>query len=98
MQLNQQFLDFLQKTPGMLEKFMSVMSEFLKIQGQVNIPDAPDADPVHPIIGDDPVMNLPNISNAELDALAQDMATAEVKEKFYQFVKGFIMGAMMRGA
>lgn len=92
--MNQQFLDILSNTPSLLAKMIDVANEWYKIQGELPATH-PDPDgPTEFHAGDTHALRTTGIDSAEIDAIMQGYATAIVKEKAVQYVRGFISGVM----
>lgn len=98
--LNQTFLNWLKATPAALGKFIQIIKEFYAIQGETVHPNPPPGTvpggPVYvrPGEGPPPLLTVP-LTSEELDAMMEDRADAQVKEKALEFIKGFITGLMM---
>ncbi len=94
MQLDPRFVGFLEDTPAALAKFLDVLNEFHKLQGEIKeVPQSTEG-PKRFRIGGTVEVTVDPISSEELDAISQGMAEAVVKEKAIQWVKGFVAGAM----
>lgn len=98
----QQFFDWLKATPAALAKFIDLIKEFYNIQGEVTMPN-----PSQPPVPGGPMYVRPDqppalltvpITPEELDAMMEDRADAQVKEKALEFVKGFIAGLLVSAA
>jgi len=89
------FLDFLGKTPDALVKFLDIINEFYKIQGEPPIIKNNAEGPKEWKAGETPELSTVGLSHDDLDALAKGYAEAIKKEKAIEFIKGFITGIMM---
>jgi hypothetical protein len=96
------FLDWLKQRPAELAKLLAIVVEFYRIQGQVVTPNPPPA-----TVPDGPMYVRPNqppalltvpISPEELDAMMEDRADAQVKERAITFLKGFLTGLLVAAA
>jgi len=95
--INDAFMDFLNSTPGMLEKFFDVLKEFAKIQTnpKVSGPQSGGGPPEDLTIGGTPAITTVELSHQELDELSQGMGEAQKREKAIEWAKGFITGLMV---
>lgn len=92
--MNATFLKFLENTPSALVKMVDIASEWYKIQQELP-QERPDTDgPVEFHAGEIHALRTTGIAVEELDEIAKGYATAIVKEKAMQYVKGFIAGVM----
>lgn len=97
MELNKEFLEFLEGTPEAFKKFLDIIEEWRKAQLQppasVEEADGPREwtfDEEHPLTTE-------GISLADIEAIEKGYAVATVKEKAMEYVKGFIAGVMLAG-
>lgn len=93
--MNQQFVDFLNNTPEMLSEFLKIINEFYKIQNEVPQPVKQEEGPKEWKSGETHDLTTVGISNEDLDAISKGYAEAIVKEKAIEYVKGFITGVMI---
>jgi len=96
-QVNEAFLKFLNDVPEALAKFVDIVNEFRKIQGETNIPVSTGMSdgPLKQRPGDTVNVDVIPITDAQLQALRAGMADAQVKETMIACVKAFITGAMI---
>lgn len=89
------FMEFLKNTPEALAKFVSILKEFYELQGQTVRPVSPPR-PEGPLYvrPDEPLPPLVTVplTREELDAMMEDRADAQVKEKALEWAKGFLTG------
>lgn len=94
------FWDWLKKTPEFLAKFVDIVNEFAKLQGE-DIPLPPagpnDGPPARREVGDSVNITTAPITDAQLKALSDGFADQIVKDKAIEYVKGFITGLTMGG-
>ncbi len=95
--LNKDFLKFLSENGAAFKKFVDIVNEWRKMQGQapavVGNPNAPRSW----VAGETHDLTAAGISLADLDAMEKGYAEAIVKEKAIQYIKGFIAGVMLVG-
>ena len=92
------FWEWLGQTEEALKKFVDIVNEFLKLQGEdvVLPPAAPsDGPPKRREIGQPVQLTTEPLTDEQLKALSDGFADAIVKDKALEFVKGFIAGLMV---
>jgi len=94
-QLNQQFLDWLNNTPEMLSKYLEIAKEWYAIQGEMPNVSATGDGPREFVIGGHVGVEVDGISHKDLDAIKQGYAEAQVKEKALEYIKGFVMAVSL---
>lgn len=94
--INQQFLDFLKQTPEALKDFVGLAKKFMEVHGEIPPPqpESPDRGPREWNVGEVHELRTTGISDAELAALSEAEADADVVEKAQAFAEGFIKGVM----
>ncbi len=94
--LNAQFQQWLLATPQALDKFIEMIKLWYANQGKLP-PETPGSGPKEFSPGEEQPITTIAISDADLDAIYHGYATAIVKEKLIEFIKGFISGVMFAG-
>lgn len=94
-QPNAKFLEFLENTPEALAKFVSIVNEWYKLQGEAPKPVREEEGPREWKAGEEHELTTKGISHEDLDALSKGFAEAVVKEKAIAYIKGFIAGIML---
>lgn len=94
MEINNNFADFISKTPELLRKFLEIASAWYKMQGNVSVPSSTETGPHVWHAGDVPVLTTAPLDHSQIDFIVEKYAEAEVKEKAIAYIKGFIAGVM----
>jgi len=96
-EIDKAFIEFLENTPKVLVEFLDIIEEFIKIQGEVKLPETSSADegPRRQRPGDTVVMDVEPITSDMLAAIREGMATAQVKEDAINYVKAFLTGVLV---
>jgi hypothetical protein len=97
---NDAFWDWLKQREEDLQYVMKVIAEFAKAQGEdVELPGPTDADapPERREIGDRVGITVKPLSHADLRALSDGIADQIVKDKAWEWLKGFITGVTIGG-
>jgi len=94
-QFNEQFLEWLSGTPEMLARFLEVAKAWAENQGKV--PEIPQSDtgPREFEIGGEVGIEFEGITNDDIDAIKKAYAEAIVKEKAFEYIRGFVAGIML---
>lgn len=97
--VNQQFLDWLKATPAALAKFLQLVMDFYNVTQQTTPMDPPPAvvpeGPIYVRPDQPPTLITVPLTTAELDAMMEDRADAQVIEKAVEFLKGFLTGLVV---
>lgn len=88
--VNEEFLKFLENTPEMLAKFVSIVNEWYKLQKEIPQPGDPADGPHDWVAGDTHDLTTVGITHDDLDAIAKGQAEAIVKEKAIAYIRGFM--------
>lgn len=95
-QLNPDFVSFLQKFPDLMVKFLDIINQWYKIQQNPSLPPvSTGGGPKQFEIGGSHPLQTQEITNEFLEAITKGYATAEIKEKILAFIHGFISGVMI---
>lgn len=93
----QSFLDFLKNAPEALASFVKIIQEFYRMQRNSPSIAGGEPGPHEWVAGETHELTTVGITIADLEALEKGYAEAVVKEKFIEFVKGFLIGLTIKG-
>ncbi len=94
-EVNQLFLDFLERFPEQLKKFLEVVDVWYEMQGQAPPSVREEDGPREWVAGEEHDLTSNKISLEDLEAIEKGYASAAVKERAKAYVKGFIAGIML---
>jgi hypothetical protein len=97
--VNELFIEFLRKTPAAMADFARMVKAWLDVHGEI---PAGGATPTTPgprtwEEGEKHDLSTAGLAQADLDALIEASAEADVIEKFTAYARGFISGVMFKG-
>ena len=96
-ELEKTFIEFLENTPEALVKLLTILEEFIKIQGEIKLPiiTSTSEKPRCQRPGDDVEVNVEPLSTDLLMSIKNGMADARVKEDAINRLKALIAGVML---
>lgn len=96
-QISEDFLKWLMGSPEMLARLVQVAKAWF--ENQDSSPDVPQSDkgPRDFKVGGRVGIEFDGITNEDIDALKKAYAEAVVKEKAFEYAKGFLAGIMLKG-
>lgn len=95
LQLNPQFLVFLEKFPEVFGQLLGIANEWYKLQGEIPA-TPPAAGPDEFEIGGTTPLETTGISPEEIDAITKSYAEAAKKEEAVAYIQGFLAGVMLK--
>ncbi len=95
MNVNAEFLKFLENTPQALAKFLSITKEWYRLQGETPSPVYLEEGSREWVAGEEHDLTTIGISYDDIDAIEKGYAEAVVKEAAIAYVKGFVAGVMV---
>lgn len=96
MEINADFLKFLQENPAALDKFLGIIAEWYKLQKTAPAPVKAGDGPHEWKVGDTVELTTEFISDEDIRAIEEGYAVATAKEKFMEYAKGFMTGVMFK--